>query len=266
MSPGLEALTRGDLEALAAAVQAGRLAVPPSAAALRRLVPEALCEQVAAELGRLVEAGMTAQALALVLRMLAREREARQRESDRVQLVWTGPLHAQSSLRDTAVVVEELLGSAQRSVLLVSYVVHRARELLAPLAERMEALPELRVRMFLNVARPQGSQASEAELLREFLEEFREREWPGRRLPELYYDPRALAEGPGPRASLHAKCIVVDEARALVTSANFTEAARLRNIELGVLVEDERFARTLRRHVEALVDNGTFLPVPGCAS
>nr|MBK7069634.1 phospholipase [Deltaproteobacteria bacterium] len=30
---------------------------------------------------------------------------------------------------------------------------------------------------------------------------------------------------PGPRAVLHAKCIVVDGERALVTCANFTEAA-----------------------------------------
>ncbi|RYG32860.1 MAG: phospholipase, partial [Burkholderiales bacterium] len=42
--------------------------------------------------------------------------------------------------------------------------------------------------------------------------------------------------------SLHAKCLVVDGARALVTSANFTRSGQARNIELGVVVHDADFA------------------------
>jgi phosphatidylserine/phosphatidylglycerophosphate/cardiolipin synthase-like enzyme len=34
-------------------------------------------------------------------------------------------------------------------------------------------------------------------------------------------------------ASLHAKCVIVDRSRALVTSAHFTDAAQRKNIEVG---------------------------------
>jgi phosphatidylserine/phosphatidylglycerophosphate/cardiolipin synthase-like enzyme len=266
MTPVLHALTRGDVEALADAIDAGRMTPPFHASELRRVLPESLCAGAAAELRHLLDAGMSAAALALTLRLLAREKAATQRERDRVQLVWSGPTHAQASLRDTGIVVADLLGSARQSVLIASFAVYEAQHIFAPLAARMDSHPALRVRMFLNVARPHGSDAPGSELLRRFLDVFCERNWPGRRLPEIFYDPRALDDTAGPRASLHAKCIVVDGERALVTSANFTEAAQQRNIEAGVLVEDSGFARTLRRHFEALVETRVFLALPGTRS
>jgi phosphatidylserine/phosphatidylglycerophosphate/cardiolipin synthase-like enzyme len=48
-----------------------------------------------------------------------------------------------------------------------------------------------------------------------------------------------------------------------VTSANFTEAAQERNIEVGVLLEDEAFARALRQQVDSLVQAGALRRVPG---
>jgi phosphatidylserine/phosphatidylglycerophosphate/cardiolipin synthase-like enzyme len=47
-----------------------------------------------------------------------------------------------------------------------------------------------------------------------------------------------------------------------VTSANFTEAAQTRNIEVGALIRSERFAIRLADHFEALVAAGLLLPVP----
>ena len=45
------------------------------------------------------------------------------------------------------------------------------------------------------------------------------------------------------RGSLHAKCVVVDRSTALVTSANFTEAAQHRNIEAGLLIRHQGIQR-----------------------
>ncbi len=45
-------------------------------------------------------------------------------------------------------------------------------------------------------------------------------------------------------------------ARALVTSANLTEAAHGRNIEAGVLLDDPAFARVLEAQLMGLVDRG----------
>ena len=81
------------------------------------------------------------------------------------------------------------------------------------------------------------------------------------RLPELYYDPRSLDLEAVKRSSLHAKCIVVDRRVALVTSANFTEAAQERNIEVGVLIRSRAFAEQLAEHFEVLAAQGALLPI-----
>ena len=91
------------------------------------------------------------------------------------------------------------------------------------------------------------------DVLRDFLHHFRTEEWPGERLPDLYYDPRSLEPVAGKRSCLHAKCVVVDRRLALVTSANFTEAAQTRNIEVGALIRCDRFAAKVAEHFDTLV-------------
>jgi phosphatidylserine/phosphatidylglycerophosphate/cardiolipin synthase-like enzyme len=110
--------------------------------------------------------------------------------------------------------------------------------------------------MSLNVPRPYRDLTNEAALLKGFADKFRLTEWPGSKTPEVYFDRRALAVVNFDRASLHAKCIVVDECKTLLTSANFTEAAQLRNIEAGVFIADESFAHSLTRRFKALIANG----------
>lgn len=252
------ALPRGLLLDLASALETGALTWPPSGAGLARLGMTLHGEDVAAEL--LALGG--ALPAAYLLRLLAQEREQAQRAIDRLQLVWTGPETPGSRSRDTAVVVRELFASAERSVLVSTYAIHQGRQTFLPLAERMAARPGLSVRLFLNVQRPHSDQTPESELLKRFADGFRSDVWPGERLPEVYYDRRALASGAGEKACLHAKCVIVDDRRAFVTSANFTEAAQERNIEAGVLVEDESLAAALRAQFESLVGAGLLLRLP----
>jgi len=87
-------------------------------------------------------------------------------------------------------------------------------------------------------------------------------DWPGTRLPTVYYDPRSLELDHSNRASLHAKCIVVDNETAFVSSANFTEAAQLKNIEVGVIIKSPHFARHLSQHFDALAAEAVLKPVP----
>ncbi|HQX53463.1 MAG TPA: phospholipase D-like domain-containing protein, partial [Planctomycetaceae bacterium] len=68
-----------------------------------------------------------------------------------------------------------------------------------------------------------------------YAQDFRERHWPWTPFPEVYYDPRALETDSKVRASLHAKIVAVDRRKIFITSANFTEAAQQRNIEMGLL-------------------------------
>jgi len=60
----------------------------------------------------------------------------------------------------------------------------------------------------------------------------------------------------------HAKCIVVDDREALVTSANFTDRGQTRNIEVGVLIEDSRFASRLAGQWRGLVETGLVEKTP----
>ena len=93
--------------------------------------------------------------------------------------------------------------------------------------------------------------------------DFFKKDWPENgRAPEVFYDPRSLEFDPATRASLHAKCIVIDRRIAFVTSANFTEAAQLRNIEVGVLVNSVAFAIRLDEHFASLVEEKRLLEVP----
>ena len=114
--------------------------------------------------------------------------------------------------RDTGVVLRELFASAECRVLIVGFAVHLGREVFAVLAERKRQLPDLKVRLCLDVGRATGDMTRPDALIWRFAERFIHQEWPGPRTPELFYDPRSLAGGDGPRASLHAKCVIVDGA------------------------------------------------------
>ena len=63
---------------------------------------------------------------------------------------------------------------------------------------------------------------------------------------------------------MHAKCVVIDGQEGFVTSANFTEAAQERNIELGLLVGSQSIAHQIEEHFISLIQNGFLerLPLP----
>lgn len=256
------ALSLPDLMGLADALESGRLGSPLSASAVARIVSPDLAVAATQELQRLAGAGLAPPNIAYCLRLLSAERRERQQAGDRLQLVWTGPETQGSRSRDTGVVVEELFSRAERSILVAGFAVHRGKHVFKTLAERMRVQPTMEVRLFLNVPRTEKQAPSEAECLRIFADRFRRDHWSGERLPVVFYDPRSLAPSRAPRAVLHAKCVVVDLKAALVTSANFTEAAQLRNIEAGVLVEDEAFARELVLQFDTLVNRGALLRLP----
>ncbi|MBI4623943.1 MAG: hypothetical protein HY736_12100 [Verrucomicrobia bacterium] len=64
------------------------------------------------------------------------------------------------------------------------------------------------------------------------------------------------------RASLHAKVVVVDRRKILITSANFTEAAHKTNIELGVLCSVPYLAERVCSYFEALRNSAQLRRLP----
>jgi len=260
----LHAIGRPALLGLAQDLEAHRLEPLYSRSRLHTLVPDAQVDSVRAELQSMTDDGMTAAHITRLLRMLAEERHAAQAIADRIELVWSGPELPSNTSRDTSVVVRQLFREAKNSLLISSYAIDKgakAQALFGELAARMDAEPDLSVRLFLNIQRPYKDETPETILLRQFADTFRSEIWPGDRLPEVFYDPRALEIGPGPKACLHAKVVVVDDERVFISSANFTEAAHERNIEAGALVDDASLARSLKSQFETLVKAKTLQAV-----
>lgn len=256
MSAALARLSTASLAQLAAALEAGVLRAPFGRAAVARAVDRSELDAAQALLDDCAARGLDAAQAGYTLRLLVQERQTGQRAAERLELVWTGPDAPGPVSRDTSVVVRDLLASATRSVLVATFAVHQGREVFAPLARAMAEAPELRVRLVVNIARPYLDERPDEVLVAAFVRRLCDEEWPGARPPEVYYDPRALSREAGERASQHAKCVVVDERVAFVSSANFTEAAQERNIEAGIVLADPAFARRLEGHFDALIAAG----------
>jgi phosphatidylserine/phosphatidylglycerophosphate/cardiolipin synthase-like enzyme len=260
MMEPLQELSAGDLSHLRDLIQGGRLGPPFPAAALGALHNR---EAVARSFQSLSADGMSPKHIALLLGLLAQERSRLSSARDFVELVWTGPEGAGVANRDTAVVVRELFSEARESVLLAGYAVYQGRAVFKALADRMDTIPDLKVKMFLDVHRTPSDTSPDSEVVARFSATFTHKEWPGQRIPEIFYDPRSLVLESPKKASLHAKCIVVDRAVAFVSSANFTEAAQERNIELGALIRSSSFAAQVVEHFEKLASARLLLRAPG---
>jgi len=166
-------------------------------------------------------------------------------------------LHA----RDTRRVYEELLGSAERSILASTYAFFDGPKAFEVLARRMETTPALRVTLLLNIQRKRGDTRASEQLVRRFADRFWKTDWPGSSHPSVFYDPLALdPEGHG--GVLHAKAVVADDEAVFITSANLTEAALDRNIELGVLIHDRAFALAVGGYFRNLIDRDLLKPLP----
>jgi len=125
----------------------------------------------------------------------------------------------------------------------------------------MDTVSELRVVLLLNIQRVRGDTSTADALVRRFADRFWGEEWPGTSKPHVYYDPRSV-ELDGPTGVLHAKAVVADDEVAFVTSANLTEAALDRNIELGLLVHDRALATSISVHFRTLIERSLLQPLP----
>ena len=97
--------------------------------------------------------------------------------------------------------------------------------------------------------------------MRRFADRFWATDWPGEARPRVFYDPRSL-DLDGPTGVLHAKAVVADGESVFTTSANLTDAALDRNIELGVLIRDRALAASVTSHFQGLVDRELLSALP----
>ncbi|KAA0895458.1 DISARM system phospholipase D-like protein DrmC [Oryzomonas rubra] len=257
----LHALSTANLRALATSFRDGQLAMGLTAASINQLLCG--CDvDVLSCLETLVSNGMGAPQCALLLDAITNERERAPDLARLFEPVLSGPDVPGVPTGDTAAAMQMLVQEARKEVLLVGYAVYNGERLFEPLALRMRENPELKVTFCLNIARRFGDTSLDSEVVNRYALDFHQKHWPWPELPELYYDPRALSESSEHRASLHAKCVVVDHRAALITSANFTDAAQYRNIEMGLLVRHSPLAERVADYFEGLRLSGHLLRCP----
>jgi len=260
MMEALLSLSPAELRTLAASLRSGRLCAPYSPSSVGRYMAEPIAGPVSAHLQEMSDTGMQPAATAYSLDLLASARSDTSSISDNIDLVLTGPSVAGAEHRDTSVVVSDLFRKAEETILVAGYAVYQGQKVFHALAERMVERPTLKVRMFLNIQRKPGDTSSSAELVRRFAHRFQSEQWPtGGRLPEVFYDPRSLSPDRSERAALHAKCVVADCRDVFISSANFTEAAQERNVEVGLLLHSTPVAENLSHFFGTLCSTGEFL-------
>jgi phosphatidylserine/phosphatidylglycerophosphate/cardiolipin synthase-like enzyme len=178
--------------------------------------------------------------------------ERAHRPPPHLDLVWTGPEARNARGRDTAIVVRQLFSEARKTVLVGGFSFDHGEAIFAPLHQAMVE-HGVQASLFLDIEghAPIPSEADTYATAQ--IDRFFTKNWPfGPPRPDVYYDPRTAVAGP-PWASLHAKCVVVDDRSALITSANFTDRGQTRNIEAGVRIDDPDFAQKLATQWRGLV-------------
>ncbi len=245
-------------ERLVNALKTGLLVAPYEEAAVRSVLGgDAAAARVGYALKLLNDRAISGPAVALALEAASNAVA----DMPRADLVWSGPevpgLHA----RDTRRVYEELVASAERSLWISTYAYYDGPQTFKSLAARMQVVPPLQVTLLLNIQRRSGETAPPEQLVARFAKRLWHHDWPGSREPAVFYDPRSLESG-APEGILHAKAVIADDAAAFVTSANLTEAAFDRNIEVGILTRDSMLATSLARHFGTLIERGLLRPLP----
>lgn len=244
---GLATISTPDLEALATHLADGRLTPPWTIASFAANGFAHHASSLVTTFGGLD--------LAAARRLTEAVLAERDRPVPRLELVWTGPEATTSSSRDTWIVVRQLFESARKSVIVGGFSFDHGEEIFRPLHAVMRG-HGVRTSLFLDL--DQGKIATEVgpAYATTRIDRFFRDNWPfGDPRPSVFYDPRTAVPGP-PWVSLHAKCVVVDDLRALITSANFTDRGQTRNLEAGVLIEDATFATRLAAQWRALVSSG----------
>ena len=256
MTDALAALPSHLRKRLAQALDSGALTAPYSSSAVLMALGHSDAGVLAA-LKQLAELGVADRGAAAWIRALDQSVAPAQKPD----LVWSGPEVTGLHARDTRQVYQELFSSAERSLWAVTYAYFDGPSVFERLAKRMEEAPKLKVTLLLNIHRGYREKTQAEYLVREFAEQFWEKDWPGKVRPAVFYDPRSVdPEVPG---VLHAKAVVADDESVFITSANFTSAALDHNIEMGLLVRYRPLALSVVRHLQGLIDRGMLRALPG---
>jgi phosphatidylserine/phosphatidylglycerophosphate/cardiolipin synthase-like enzyme len=168
------------------------------------------------------------------------------------EIIWTGPANKRFPVRRIDQVLYDLISVATKRIVLVTFAAHRVRHLCDHLIRAVDRGVELTLIV-------ESEDESEGQLTRDAIKAFGS--IPAAKT-HLYYWPLAKRERnqAGRPGKLHMKCAIADNI-ALIGSANFTDDAFNRNMELGLLVREKATVETLSEHFRELVRTKVLVPV-----
>ncbi len=179
--------------------------------------------------------------------MLVGASEARSRVERElnVELVWTGPTTRFVPTRRTEQVLVDMIRGAGTDLFLVSFVAYDVPSVVKAMNEANER--GVRISVLLEASTSHGGSLSvdPAATMRSCVPASEIYTWKEKSEP--------FVDG-----KVHAKVAVVDGARAFITSANLTGHALEKNMEAGVAIHGGPVPRTLRNHLEALINVGVI--------
>lgn len=173
-------------------------------------------------------------------------------------LVVTGPESSHTVNLKTESRFVQLVEHAKKELMLATFALYQGDKILEPIHEAMERNPGLRVILIVNIPRKYGDITDASELVASYKQQFLSRQWIWDKKPEVYYFPDSLLMKANDRASMHAKFLVADEGRGFITSANFTNAAQKKNIEVGVELNHSLEPKALSQYFKNLIEDGVL--------
>jgi phosphatidylserine/phosphatidylglycerophosphate/cardiolipin synthase-like enzyme len=195
-------------------------------------------------------AGLGNDAVALAL-ITAGQAEASHRRGQTVALVWTGPESGTSPFRRTEQAILQVLDSASRRIILVSYAVYNVPRI----AQSLVRAAGRGVRITIVVESPDRLEGQNTySTLKALGEEVSA-------CSTVYIWPQAkrMQTMDGRVGILHVKCAVADGRIMFLSSANLTEYAFSLNMELGLLVTGGEQPPRVEDHFDRLIETGTLI-------
>lgn len=179
--------------------------------------------------------------------------QRRWHDEQHVELLWSGPSPAnQIPARRIDQALYDLIANAKHEILLVTFAATKIERLTGQLLKAAQR--GVYTRLILEF-----EQSSEGQLSYDALKAFP----PALvRAVDVYHWPVEKRErnNAGRPGKLHAKVAIVDDT-ALVSSANLTDDAFNRNLEVGVMVKNPGFLLSIRKHVDSMIAEGTLIPL-----
>lgn len=171
-----------------------------------------------------------------------------------LELVWTGPIPAGSTLRRTDQALLDLIRQARRSLILVTFTAYNIPAIKEALAKALTRGIHLTLVL-------ESAEYSDGKIQHECMGAFGPQiinqahvyVWP---LAQRHHDAQ------GRYGSLHVKCAVADDTHAVLSSANLTGHALNLNMEMGVVIRGSDLPSRISEHIYNLIAQQVLQVLP----